>query len=99
MHDIGRSGWSWVYIFLPVIGWILILKWLTKEGNPEANRYGPPDNGTNVAESDQAYKAWQESTKSPAEFNAESGESDLDESEIGQGVKSNGKMRRMRRNK
>lgn len=99
MHDIGQSGWSWLFIFLPVIGWIVILRRLTREGAHNANRYGPPDNGTSIAESNQAYIQWQESTRYHAEFNSESGESDLDESEIMQGVKSNGKMRRMRRNK
>ena len=44
MHDVGKSGWSWLFIFIPVIGFILLMRWTTKEGSPEANRYGEPDN-------------------------------------------------------
>lgn len=45
MHDIGRSGWSWLYVFIPVIGWIMILRWLATEGLDVPNKYGLPDNG------------------------------------------------------
>ena len=44
MHDVGKSGWSWLFIFIPVPGWILLMRWATKEGSPETNKYGEPDN-------------------------------------------------------
>lgn len=44
MHDVGKSGWSWLFILIPVVGVILVLRWTTKEGSPEANKYGEPDN-------------------------------------------------------
>jgi len=44
MHDVGKSGWSWLFILIPVVGVILVLRWTTKEGSPETNKYGEPDN-------------------------------------------------------
>lgn len=58
MHDIGRSGWTWLFVFIPIVGWILILRWLTKEGNPEPNKYGPPDNGVSLDDALKAQEAW-----------------------------------------
>ncbi len=48
LHDVGKSGWSWLYIFIPVIGLILMMRWTTKEGTSEANKYGEPDNNPYV---------------------------------------------------
>ena len=25
MHDIGKSGWSWLWGFLPIVGWIYVI--------------------------------------------------------------------------
>ena len=44
MHDVGKSGWSWLFIFIPVVGFILLMRWTTKEGSLDANKYGEPDN-------------------------------------------------------
>ena len=44
MHDVGKSGWTWLFIFIPVLGFILLMRWTTKEGSSEANKYGPSDN-------------------------------------------------------
>mgnify|MGYP003342567841 CR=1 FL=1 len=44
MHDINRSGWSWVYIFIPIVGAFMILRWLRKKGTEGPNQYGDPDN-------------------------------------------------------
>jgi uncharacterized membrane protein YhaH (DUF805 family) len=43
MHDVDRSGWSWLYIFIPVVGFILLMRWTTKEGTAGTNKYGDPD--------------------------------------------------------
>jgi uncharacterized membrane protein YhaH (DUF805 family) len=48
MHDVGKSGWSWLFIFIPVVGFILLMRWTTKEGSSEANKYGEPDNNPYV---------------------------------------------------
>jgi uncharacterized membrane protein YhaH (DUF805 family) len=44
MHDIGKAGWNIFFIFLPVIGWMMILRWTMKAGDEESNKYGAPDN-------------------------------------------------------
>jgi uncharacterized membrane protein YhaH (DUF805 family) len=44
MHDVGKSGWSFLCIFIPVVGLVLLMRWTTKEGDLEANKYGEPDN-------------------------------------------------------
>lgn len=44
MHDVDKSGWSWLYIFIPAVGLIMLIRWTTKEGSPGANKYGEPDN-------------------------------------------------------
>ena len=43
MHDVGKSGWSWLLMFVPVIGWIIIFRRLTKQGDEGENKYGAPD--------------------------------------------------------
>lgn len=48
MHDVNKSGWSWLYIFIPIIGWFIIIRRLLRRGDPEENNYGPPDFGTYV---------------------------------------------------
>lgn len=44
MHDVGKSGWSWALIFIPIVGFILLFRLATKDGDLEANKYGNPDN-------------------------------------------------------
>lgn len=44
MHDVGKSAWNGFFIFLPFIGWILLLRWATKNGDANENQYGEPDN-------------------------------------------------------
>jgi uncharacterized membrane protein YhaH (DUF805 family) len=44
MHDVGKSGWTWLFIFIPLVGLILILRWASKEGDMDENKYGEPDN-------------------------------------------------------
>ena len=49
MHDVNKSGWSWLFIFIPIIGWFIIIRRLLRRGDSDENRYGPPDFGTFVA--------------------------------------------------
>lgn len=44
MHDVNKSGWSWLWLLLPVIGWIIVLRRLLKPGDAAPNKYGEPDN-------------------------------------------------------
>ena len=44
LHDVDRSAWNLTFVFLPIVGQILILRWLTKHGDAGANKYGEPDN-------------------------------------------------------
>ena len=41
LHDTGRSGWWQFLIFVPIIGWILLLIWLFKDSDAGDNKYGP----------------------------------------------------------
>ena len=42
LHDIDRSGW-WIFLILiPLIGFIVLLIWYLREGDPADNQYGPP---------------------------------------------------------
>ena len=40
MHDIGKSGRSLLIVLIPVVGIILYLMWLCRQGEPQANRFG-----------------------------------------------------------
>jgi uncharacterized membrane protein YhaH (DUF805 family) len=44
MHDVGKSGWTWLFIFIPIVGFVLLFRWTTKDGDAGANKYGDPDN-------------------------------------------------------
>lgn len=41
LHDIDRSGWWWLIILIPLIGWIVLLIWACIRGTPGPNRFGP----------------------------------------------------------
>mgnify|MGYP001321730794 CR=1 FL=1 len=46
LHDIGKSGWNYLWLFLPLVGAILMLVWTCTAGQGH-NRFGaPPDTGT-----------------------------------------------------
>ncbi|MEC4113010.1 DUF805 domain-containing protein [Myroides pelagicus] len=40
LHDIGKSGWMYLLVLLPIIGWIILIVWFATEGNAGANEYG-----------------------------------------------------------
>ena len=44
MHDLGKSGWTWLFVLIPIVGFVLILRWASKEGEVAENKYGEPDN-------------------------------------------------------
>ena len=40
LHDINRTGWWQLLLFIPVIGWIALLVLAAKDGDVGKNRYG-----------------------------------------------------------
>ena len=40
LHDVGKSGWNWLWLVVPVIGWILVLVWLATDSQSGSNQYG-----------------------------------------------------------
>ena len=40
LHDTNRSGWNLLWVFLPVIGWIIQIVYLTQPGTVGPNNYG-----------------------------------------------------------
>lgn len=45
LHDYGKSGWWYLLILLPIIGWIILFIWLCKEGENGQNQWGPNPKG------------------------------------------------------
>jgi uncharacterized membrane protein YhaH (DUF805 family) len=49
LHDTNRSGWWYLLVFIPIVGWIVLIVFLAMAGDPGPNRYGPnpqnPDAG------------------------------------------------------
>lgn len=41
LHDIGKSGAWWFLVFVPVVGWIILLIWFCQDSQPGENQYGP----------------------------------------------------------
>ena len=40
LHDIGKSGWFYLLILIPLIGAIILIVWCAKPGNLGINEYG-----------------------------------------------------------
>lgn len=41
LHDVGRPGW-WIFFgFIPPIGWLFMMVWLTRPSQNEGAEYGP----------------------------------------------------------
>lgn len=41
LHDTDHSGWWFFIILVPLIGGLIFLIWMVREGSPGANKYGP----------------------------------------------------------
>ena len=41
LHDINRTGWWLLLLFVLVIGWIVLIVWAIKRGDEGPNKYGP----------------------------------------------------------
>lgn len=42
LHDIGRTGWWYLIVFLPIIGWIVLIVFFCKKTREEVNQWGAP---------------------------------------------------------
>jgi len=40
LHDIGKSAWTLLWVFLPIIGRIVLLVYAVRPGEPHTNIYG-----------------------------------------------------------
>ena len=40
LHDIDKSGWTYLFILIPIVGFILMLVWFCTEGTRGPNNYG-----------------------------------------------------------
>lgn len=41
LHDVNKSGWNWLWVLLPIIGWIWLLILLFRDSDAGTNEYGP----------------------------------------------------------
>lgn len=41
LHDIDKSGWWILILFIPLIGWLFLFIWECTKGTLGSNRYGP----------------------------------------------------------
>ncbi|MBE3510633.1 DUF805 domain-containing protein [Enterobacter cloacae complex sp. I2] len=41
LHDTGRTAWWLLLSIIPLIGWLILLFFFCKQGNPGENRFGP----------------------------------------------------------
>ena len=41
LHDINRSGWFQLLVFIPIIGFIILIIWYCQKSDAGDNRFGP----------------------------------------------------------
>ena len=41
LHDINKSGWNYLWNYLPIVGPILLIVWCCRRGTVGDNRFGP----------------------------------------------------------
>ncbi len=41
LHDIGKSGWYYLFALIPLVGSIILIIWFAKDSQPGDNAYGP----------------------------------------------------------
>lgn len=44
LHDIGKSGWWYWILFIPFVGWLILLIFMCRASEPHENEYGPVPN-------------------------------------------------------
>ena len=60
LHDIGKSGANYFWIFVPLVGAILLLIWMCRDGDRGPNAYGPDPKDPGAG--------WPESGRDPWEY-------------------------------
>ncbi|MDR2222446.1 MAG: DUF805 domain-containing protein [Flavobacteriaceae bacterium] len=45
LHDINKSGWMLLLALIPLVGGIILLIWMAKEGDKGSNQYGNDPKG------------------------------------------------------
>jgi uncharacterized membrane protein YhaH (DUF805 family) len=45
LHDVNQSGWLFLVVLIPLIGWIILLVFTLMDSNPGDNQYGPNPKG------------------------------------------------------
>ena len=45
LHDIGKTGWWYFLIFIPIIGALVLLYFFVQDSQPGTNMYGPNPKG------------------------------------------------------
>lgn len=42
LHDVGRKGTYYLFVLLPIVGWVLLFIQFVKDSEPGANAFGEP---------------------------------------------------------
>ena len=50
LHDLNKSGWNFLFYFIPIAGPIIMLVWLCTEGNRFPNNYGDDPKNPGIPE-------------------------------------------------
>ncbi len=45
LHDIGKSGWWYLLVFIPFIGWVVLIYFYVLDSQPGTNQYGENPKG------------------------------------------------------
>ena len=45
LHDIGKSGWYYLFCLIPLVGGIILIIWYCQDSMPGDNMYGPNPKG------------------------------------------------------
>ena len=59
LHDIGKKGTNWFWIFVPVVGWIMLIVWAARPGQEGPNQYGPDPKNQYRSYSDGERPPWE----------------------------------------
>jgi uncharacterized membrane protein YhaH (DUF805 family) len=52
LHDVGKSGWMYLVILIPLIGFIWLIVLWARESQPGENKWGPNPNNVPLIEGD-----------------------------------------------
>lgn len=67
LHDIGKSGWCLLLALIPLVGAIIIIVWMCREGDSGSNAYGDDPKGAFAAAQNADYTPVEETPAEPVE--------------------------------